>query len=736
MIRAFQWDLARQVERLDWLLDQLPRYADWGYQELYLHLEDAVEYPRLPAVARPDAYSHRQMQRLVKAAGRVGIGVVPIVNLLGHTQYLIKVPALRDLNELRNPDGSPEARGQICPLHPRTLEVAARLIDDVQPFCTAGKLHVGLDESFLLGRHPDSRREIEQIGLAAHFAGHAGRLHGLVSARGLRMGLWADMLALLPAAIPLLPPGTIAYDWYYYPFRRHPRMELHNFAEYDLVPALRARGLDYWGCPMNGAFRFEPLPVFRDRLENLRSWWARCHRVQAEGFLVTSWEPYRLAIETTTLVDAAAASLWLDPDATDHTALLTAGLQRLWFGARSTPNTLQARTAPQPPSSSNRVHARVRSRARAKAILPPFDFRAWARTLLSADQYAYTGYARWEINQRWDGISTREPFARFAAEARFFARLARSARLTRASHRPASSARPGKRKSAAASPPLLLAMTASLEFRGYLARRDEFVRTAARGLWKLRRRQADAVVDSDPLSRSPAASSPTLRPSSSAPNQAALLRVLLASAHAFHGALADGLDAARRMWALTRDPATKGQNEALLALDGRRLSAWTKWLRQSQKNPQHVFTAASVGGAWQLQLLVHLHAPALQKLVVEAGDANGTWHELASRFTVEFRAEAARPRARIQRTWAVPIPDPSRPLRLVLRGLGTLAVSHLELTDGVTFLQPIGWPLVTRHTLGEAAPQAGFPVIDWTRHTAEILLNFPPRPQGKSHPTG
>ena len=31
MIRAFQWDLARQVERLDWLLAQLPRYGDWGY---------------------------------------------------------------------------------------------------------------------------------------------------------------------------------------------------------------------------------------------------------------------------------------------------------------------------------------------------------------------------------------------------------------------------------------------------------------------------------------------------------------------------------------------------------------------------------------------------------------------------------------------------------------------------------------------------------------------------------
>jgi len=110
MIAAFQWDLARQVERLDWLLAQLPRYAGWGYRELYLHLEDAVEYPSLPGVARRDAYSRRQLERLVAEAAHVGIGVVPIVNLLGHTQYLIKVPGLRDLNELRAPRLSPGAR--------------------------------------------------------------------------------------------------------------------------------------------------------------------------------------------------------------------------------------------------------------------------------------------------------------------------------------------------------------------------------------------------------------------------------------------------------------------------------------------------------------------------------------------------------------------------------------------------------------------------------------------------
>jgi hypothetical protein len=418
MIRAFQWDLARQVERLDWLLAQLPRYADWGYNELYLHLEDAVEYPSLPGIARRDAYSRRDFGRLVDAATRVGIRVVPIVNLLGHTQYLVKVPELRDLIELRGSDGAPLDRGQICPVHPRTLDVAEKLLRDMAPFCTAGKVHVGLDESFHLGKHPLSRREIARIGLPAHFARYVGRLRELTRSLDLGMGLWGDMLYFLPGAVPLLPKDVSVYEWYYYPFARRPRVELFNFAETDLGERLRARGIAYWGCPMNGAFRFEPLPHFGDRLANILSWWRRCQRLNAEGFLVTGWEPNRLALELTTVVDAAAASLWLNPGIDAPRAMLEKGFERV-FG-----------------------------RSTAKPA---------ARLALACDRYPFAGYPRWESNTRWDVLSPREAVKPYRAEERALRRLRDRAKAERVP-----------------SP-----LRASVELRWALAARDTILRDAS-----------------------------------------------------------------------------------------------------------------------------------------------------------------------------------------------------------------------------------------------------------------
>jgi hypothetical protein len=642
MIRAFQWDLARQVERLDRLLALLPRYADWGYQELYLHLEDAVEYPSLPGIARADAYTYREFELLVSAAGRAGIKVVPIVNLLGHTQYLIKVPALRDLNELRAPDGTPLERGQICPLHPRTLEVAGKLLRDMAPFCTAGKVHVGLDESFHLGRHPLSRADIAHRGLAAHFAGYAGRLYALADGLGLRMGLWADMLYYIPEAIPLLPRDVIAYDWYYYPFKRTPRVELFNFAERDLAAPLRRRGIEYWGCPMNGAFRHEPLPVFGERLANIRSWWDRCRRTGAGGMLVTSWEPQRLAFELTTLVDAAAAGLWLDAGRNDAATMLARGFARA-FGSKN-PRTL-------------------------------------AQLALAADAHAFAGYARWELNERWEAGATREAPAPYERDFGFFDRLAR-----RADRLP---------------PPLAV----SAAFCRYLAARDVFVRRAARGVFGLRRLQ-------------------TKRPGARKEfNQ--LLQTLQAEANGFSAALWAGNLAAQAMWLRTRKPSPTNQNQAVLRQDAIRLNAWRRWLACAARNPGRVAAPAPVCGAWQLQFVVHNFAPALQKVVVEQKGPDGGWSVLQGRFTIEFRAAAARPRANLQREFSVPVGSSAAALRITVRGIGQVKISRVELTDGVTRLRPSGWPATRKKILGRPAPRRGFPELDLVNNQGVLPLAFP-----------
>jgi hypothetical protein len=605
MIRAFQWDLARQVERLDWLLAQLPRYADWGYQELHLHLEDAVEYPSLPFVARKDAYSYRQFGRLVEAATNVGIKVVPIVNLLGHTQYLIKTPELRDLNELRADDGSPRERGQICPLHPRTLEIAEKLLRDMAPFCTAGKVHAGLDESFHLGEHPLSQKEVAEIGLAAHFANYVHRLHELTNSLRLEFNMWADMLYFLPEAIPLLPSKITAYEWYYHAFRRLPRVEMFNFAEVDVAIPLRERGISLYGCPMNGAFRYEPLPHFSDRLANIRSWWAYAHKIHASGFLVSSWESSWLAPELTTVIDAAAASLWLEPEISSSAEMLTRGFARA-FGKQ---------------------HA------------------AAAKLALACDRFPFTGYTRWEINDRWDVISRRESLASYRREKRYFTALASKARQLRAP----------------------ISLRASIELRRYLAQRDVWVRETSNASARSNRSGEDRK--------------PVVHPKE------------------FITALNQGLGAARTMWRRTRDAHERGPNENRLLSDAARLKAFARgepvfggeWqLCYSVKNFAPASQRVSVeqlqpDGTWKTLQACHT----IEFQTAYAHPRSSVVREHAA--PVEWNgAPTALPK-----------------LRFALTGIGQVKIGRVELRRGGKTLltkSPRGWFI-----LGARAAKSGWP---------------------------
>jgi hypothetical protein len=71
-----------------------------------------------------------------------------------------------------------------------------------------------------------------------------------------------------------------------------------------------------------------------------------------------------------------------------------------------------------------------------------------------------------------------------------------------------------------------------------------------------------------------------------------------------------------------------------------------------------VWRATPVGSAWQRQFTIHHFAPALQNIVVEQRQPDGSWTLLHVSHLIELRAFAARPRTRIRREFSVPVAEP------------------------------------------------------------------------------
>jgi len=471
-------------------------------------------------------------------------------------------------------------------------------------------------------------------------------------------------------------------------------------------------------------------------------------------------------------VDAAAACLWLDPEIEEPQEMLARGFARVFGRSSANPYRLSQfpglrgileDEAPAEPKRMSIGAARQEPRppghARGPMELCVNETRRWARAALASDEYAFAGYHRWQINDRWDVCAGRDGIAPYAKELRALERICRSlewhGRPARDVQTTGGTPVPRDRPKSG----VCDALVASVAFRLYLAQRDVFVRSAAEAVFQLRREIARSAVlahQTDNAGRAgPLGPPPERTAQRSVPTRLAIVRSsvnrLQSEASAFATALRAGRAAARAMWCRSRDPRVRGPNELMLERDAERLREWTRWLRDAARNPDLIWQATPVCGAWQLLFTVHNLAPAMQMVVVEQQQPDGTWATLYGLHTIEFRAFAAHSRTTLRREFSVPIADlnhdqifragspgsalpPKKkdcaadgailPLRLAVRGVGQIAVSHVELTNGVVRCHPTGWPSAHKKLLGRPAPLRDFPEMDWTKNQESRGLNF------------
>jgi hypothetical protein len=57
-----------------------------------------------------------------------------------------------------------------------------------------------------------------------------------------------------------------------------------------------------------------------------------------------------------------------------------------------------------------------------------------------------------------------------------------------------------------------------------------------------------------------------------------------------------------------------------------------------------------------------------------------------------------------------------------VRGVGQLAISRVEVTDGVTRRNARDWPPARKKILGRPAPRRGFPVVDFAKNAATVSV--------------
>jgi len=216
-MRALHLDLSLSQYRPDYLAQLFRRLAAVGYTHVMLELADKVRLDCLPEVPWCEAYTKAEVAAILDAARAAGLTPFPLVQCLGHLEYLLTHAPFHHLREGRC------VASTLCPTHPDTLPFVRRYIDEMaELFGRPAWFHIGADEVWLLGSCPACQARLGGRPKWALYAEHVEAVARHVLDRGMRPIAWADIALGHPELVERFPRELVWMDWDYPTAEEHP----------------------------------------------------------------------------------------------------------------------------------------------------------------------------------------------------------------------------------------------------------------------------------------------------------------------------------------------------------------------------------------------------------------------------------------------------------------------------------------------------------------------------------
>lgn len=281
-LRMIHWDLKGYAPKYELLLEEMRILAAYKVNAILLEIEDKYDYKAAPGVGCPGAYTYEQMRKLSKYAKDLHIQIVPKLQCLAHSDYILKHKKYKSLREN-------DHAYQFCVSNPKAQKLwenmAAELMD-----CFAehkGYFHIGADEAINLGECP----KCAKLGKTGSFLKKVGASVDYVLKNGWQPIIWDDILRNLHGAMTdeearqcwVLGKKAILMYWAYgYGGVQNEFPLLKSFLD-ENIKIFGASG--YAGCD-NWAGSVPPLDI---RGKNIDAWTKTAIENKLECVCATGW---------------------------------------------------------------------------------------------------------------------------------------------------------------------------------------------------------------------------------------------------------------------------------------------------------------------------------------------------------------------------------------------------------------------------------------------------------------
>lgn len=274
-VKGFHLDLRVQVMKMPALRQFAKKLSEHGVNTLVMEWEATYPYQKHTVISNKYAYSRVEVTAFVGYCDSLGIDVIPLQQSFGHVEYILQHPRYKALRE------DSKDFSQVNPTEEELCRALfADLYSDMINTHTSRYIHIGGDETYLLGHSAASRAKADSLGMGRLYGDYIKLLCDLVISLGKTPVVWADIALKYPEALAGLPKETVFVDWNY-------GWELDRFGDHT---KLLESGFEIWGSP---AIRSYPdnyyLTDWHNHFDNLEHFIPEMRRLGYKGVVMTSW---------------------------------------------------------------------------------------------------------------------------------------------------------------------------------------------------------------------------------------------------------------------------------------------------------------------------------------------------------------------------------------------------------------------------------------------------------------
>jgi hypothetical protein len=274
-VRGFHIDLRIQVMKMPALKALVKQLSDNGINTLVMEWEGSYPFLEAPVIPNRYAYTRAEIAGFIAYCKSLHVDVIPLQQSFGHVEYILRNYQYAALRE------DSRDLSQVCPSQVelnRTL--FTKLFKDLAATHASPFIHIGCDETHLLGHCALCRQRADSMGVSKLYFDHVKMLCDIVVSLGKRPVLWADIALKYPQYLQQLPKQTVLIDWNY-------GWALDHFGDHA---ALVKSGYEVWGAP---ALRSEPdnycLTRWQYHFNNISTFIPSCRQLGYQGIIMTSW---------------------------------------------------------------------------------------------------------------------------------------------------------------------------------------------------------------------------------------------------------------------------------------------------------------------------------------------------------------------------------------------------------------------------------------------------------------